>query len=118
MNIIKALENRVCLAKGRSYLSGTVIAEETVEAIKKDGFSVYEVIKKHYGTESTVGDVETKLFMTKQEAIEYAANEAERLCSINPKFEQFSDGISLIEIENRRKDKVVYIFEIEEKGVH
>ncbi|GAA5141255.1 hypothetical protein [Thalassotalea piscium] len=118
MNIITKLENRVSLAKGRSYLSGTVIAEEIVEVIKKDGFSVFEVIKKHYGTESTVGDVETKIFMTKQTAINYAESEAERLCSINPEFEQFSDGISLIEIENTRKNKVVYVFEIEEKGVH
>jgi hypothetical protein len=124
MNIIESLENKVNSAKARSYFTGTEIAKETVQDIKRDGFSVFEVTKTNYsGKTGNINDVKADIFMTRESAVEYAKGEATRLCNANNSFEQYDDGknfIEEIEIEKNYKgeDTVVYRLNIKEKAVN
>lgn len=117
MDILKTLENRVPLAQYRDYLTGEAIAKETLEIVKRDAFSVFEVLKLRHDANGRIEKAETKIFMTKSSADDYASNEANRICKLNKHYDQWQDGNSVIEIEYVKKERLVYVIEVIEKEV-
>ena len=119
MNILQTLINRVSLAKGRDYLTGAEIAEDTLKHIVKEGFEIYAVTKTRFSSDRTIESVEVSNFMNAGSAIKAMETESRRLESLNPKyFLSIQDDGKFIEIENTRKgDAVVYTFRLDKAEV-
>ena len=122
MNIVSALKERVSMAKGREYLSGSQIAEETVSVIADRGFEVYEVVRMSSASKHLQVDASkavTEIFMSLEKAMEFAEQDSKRLCELNRHFDRFIYKCGRrIEIENTNNEEIKYEYEIRVKKVN